>query len=345
MSLTIEVVPSTVGSLFAIAGISRTGVVAWGTRIPAPIEPEVGTGVYVVALTDELDSTQAAAAVCPLAPAALQELLDARPELTVDAERADANALGERLAAFWCPDEVVVYVGLAGPRRRVSVSELSDRVEEYHTTRLGDRSPHAGGWPLKTLANLGDLHVHYAYCDDVVKREQLMLDAFAASLSDETKAALYDAVHVMPFANLEDGRGGRKAHGIRGARAPRVRTGAQRSSNIGTPLAERVDTPRAASARVGSVAAPYYTQRITAGDIQRGIIRIPGPAKVLLPLERGHVEIELRSERKSCRWDPRYGPDQERSGVLGIGTALMRRLVTEGERLRVRVERDICYLD
>lgn len=339
-----DVMPSTVGSLFAVAAVSRDGVVTWGTRVPTPAERGIGTGVYIVALT-ELDSTEAAAAACPLAPAALQGLLEARPELTLDGERPDAGAVGGRLAAFWCPDEVVVYIGLAGPRRRVSVSELSDRVEEYYTTRLGARGPHAGGWPLKTLANLGDLCVHYAYCDDVEKREQLMLAAFAASLSDETRAALRDPTHVMPFANLEDAQRGRKAHGIKGARAPRARSRAEHSSNC-TPPTQRADAPRGELSPLGSVAdSSYQTQRVTAGDIQRGIIRIPGPAKVLLPPERGYVEIDLRGGRKSCRWDPRFGPDQERSGVLGIGTALMSSLVAEGQRLGVRVEGNVCYLD
>src|SRR4030065_708843 len=101
------------------------------------------------------------------------------------ASGAGVSAVGTRPAGCWGPDEVVVYIGRAGPRRHVTVSELSDRVEEYYTTRLGARSPHAGGWPLKTLANLGSLYVHYAYCDDVLKKEQLMLKAFADNLSDD----------------------------------------------------------------------------------------------------------------------------------------------------------------
>ena len=66
--------------------------------------------------------------------------------------------------------------------------------------------------------------------------------------------------------------------------------------------------------------------------------------KVLFPPTRAQVEIELRGERKSCRWDPRYGPDQERSGVLGLGTALTRRLITEGERLSIHVENGVFVL-
>ena len=97
----------------------------------------------------------------------MQELLDVRhAELNLDGQRPDAAQLGARLAGFWCADEVVLYGGRAGPRGRVSVSELSDRVAEYYATPLGARSPHAGAWPLKTLAILSSLYVHYGYCAD-----------------------------------------------------------------------------------------------------------------------------------------------------------------------------------
>lgn len=210
---------STVRSLFVAAGVSASGVVRWRERIPPPRYGEPGTGVYVVALTDSLDSARGALPECPLSREAVQQLLDVRPELTLDGERPEVDDLAERLAAFWCPDEVVVYIGRAGPRIRVKVSELSGRVAEFYTTSLGARSPHAGGWPIKTLANLGDLFVQYAYCDDVATREQRMLDAFAAGLSAPTRKTLHDAAPPMPFANLESAAG-RKAHGIKGARRP-----------------------------------------------------------------------------------------------------------------------------
>jgi hypothetical protein len=310
-----------------------------GLRIPAPVET-MGTGVYVVAITDGLDSTKEAVTACPLAEPALQELLDVRSELTLDGERPDPSTLGQRLSGFWCFDEVVVYIGLAGPRRKVKVSELSDRVMEYYSTRLGARSPHAGGWPLKTLKNLSDLYVHYAYCDDVEARERLMLNAFAERLSDETRSALYDAAQIMPFANLRDGQGRRKAQGIEGARAPRVRRRQRDPSRSGSAPSSRIDVARTSSTPTSA----GQTQRITAGDIQRGILRIPTLAKGLFPLERAYVEIDLRGERASCRWDPRQGPDRERSGVLGVGIALARRHFAEGERLRIWADEGVHFL-
>jgi HEPN domain-containing protein len=67
--------------------------------------------------------------------------------------------------------------------------------------------------------------------------------------------------------------------------------------------------------------AQAETQRVTAKDIEAGIVRVPRAGKRLFPAERCRVRLVLRGvELEDVRWDPRFGPDQERSGVIGIGT-------------------------
>jgi hypothetical protein len=321
-------------------------VISWARDIPRPEANDPSTGVYIVALSDELKPTKATEPTCSLSRVALQELLAVRPELTLDGHTPDIDALAKRLSSFWCPDEVVLYIGLAGPRKHFRVSELSDRVEEYYNTPLGARSPHSGGWPLKTLTNLGALCVHYGYCDDVLKRERLMLEAFAANLSEETRAALHKVHYPMPFANLRDAVGHRKVSGISGARAPRLRSRIDSlplDANVGT--VENIQVFRAAPEASLTRTLSYQTQRITAGDIQKGIIRIPVSTKTLFPTVQTYLNLRFRGERKSCRWDPRYGPDKGRSGVLSIGKAIMRRLVNQGEQLSIRANGDVYFID
>jgi hypothetical protein len=210
-----------VASLFASADLQLDGVVPWGFRIPRTASG-TSTGIYVVALTDNADTTEAAIADCPISRTAIHTLLEVRPELMLDGTRPDAASLAERLTSFWLPSEVVLYVGLAGPRKRMpTAGELAKRVGEYYATPLGARAPHAGGWPLKTLAGQDQLAVHYAYCEPVDERERLMLAAFAANVDPDERAALADKEHVMPFANLEYPPGTRKLHGISGAKASR----------------------------------------------------------------------------------------------------------------------------
>src|SRR2546429_470324 len=76
---------------------------------------------------------------CPLSTRALDDMLAARAELTLDGARPDRSALRRRLAGFWLADETVLYLGLAGTSVRA-------RVRQYYKTPLGARRPHAGGW-------------------------------------------------------------------------------------------------------------------------------------------------------------------------------------------------------
>ena len=197
--------PSTVSEVFAAAGLQPAGVVPWGTPVPEP-----GPGVYVVALTDDVDSTAGAVANAPVTDAALDYLLAVRPELQLDKRRRTAAELRARLEAFWLPDEVVVYIGLAG-------TSLRTRVRQYSKTPLGARKPHAGGWWLKALTVLDELSVHYAATPNNAQTETAMLKHFADALAPSSRAGLHHADNPAPFANLRTGRGDNKTHGITGA--------------------------------------------------------------------------------------------------------------------------------
>ena len=144
----------------------------------------------------------------------ITRLLGARSELRLHGTRPTADELATQIARFWLPDEPVLYIGLAG-------TSVATRVKQYFATPLGARSPHAGGWFLKTLSNLTRLHVHYAAANDTNMAEDQLIKAFVGSTSARSKEALADRERPFPFANLEWPRGVRKAHGITGARASR----------------------------------------------------------------------------------------------------------------------------
>lgn len=83
------------------------------------------------------------------------------------------------------------------------------------------------------------------------------------------------------------------------------------------------------------IEGPTQTQQVTAGDLAAGIVRVPSRSKPLFPGERALVTVSLRGAfLRDVRWDPRLGPDRERSGVLGIGKGAASQLI-EGERLGI----------
>lgn len=77
------------------------------------------------------------------------------------------------------------------------------------------------------------------------------------------------------------------------------------------------------------------TQRVTRADLAAGRIRFPRPAKRFFPSERTSIEIVLRGQRLTGRYDPRTGPDREQSAVLSIGREALATLVSADEALRV----------
>jgi hypothetical protein len=87
------------------------------------------------------------------------------------------------------------------------------------------------------------------------------------------------------------------------------------------------------------------TQRITAIDIEHGRIRVPIRHKSALPATRDSVRVAIKGRPPvQVAWDPRLGPDRERSGVLYMGASL-RSVVAPNEVLSISVADGVITLD
>ena len=95
-------------------------------------------------------------------------------------------------------------------------------------------------------------------------------------------------------------------------------------------------------------ASGYQTQRVTEKDIEGGRIRIPVTSdtkRVCFPLSAGEVLIRLRGNPMTVQWDPRYGPDKERSGVLSVGRGVLEDRVHPDEVLGVSLDNEVIVLE
>ena len=193
--------PTTVQALFDYVGVQRGGAVRWGAAVPEP-----RPGVYIVS-TSEDPADGSGLSTAPVQPRQVEHLLQARPELTVDKSRPSSTQLTDRLRAMWPAGESVVYIGKA-------TTGVAARVKQYYSTKIGVRSPHAGGWPVKML-DTQLLWVHFGATAQSGDIENKMVDVFEAGVPAEVRASLVDPAMPLPFANLEypDHRR-RKAHGI-----------------------------------------------------------------------------------------------------------------------------------
>jgi transcription elongation factor GreA len=160
-------------------------------------------GVYLVELPG-------AGASAPLDFNAVGRWLERVPGLLLDGARPTGRELAARLQGFWLADQSVLYIGTSG-------ASIGSRIGAFHRTPLGDRKPYAGGYWLKTLAEVDRLRVWWAETDAPEEYEDALLDAFAAGVPAEVAARLHDPAVVLPFANLRTAEGVRKQHGISGA--------------------------------------------------------------------------------------------------------------------------------
>jgi hypothetical protein len=88
-----------------------------------------------------------------------------------------------------------------------------------------------------------------------------------------------------------------------------------------------------------------WTQPITGVDLAHGRIRIPAATKPMFPSSRITIGITLRGVKMTVPYDPRNGPDRNRSGVIRIGRSPLIGIVKAFERLSVSQEGEVFILE
>jgi transcription elongation factor GreA len=182
--------PLTGPALLREVGLLADGPVPWGRPVPAR-----GPGVFVVELPAPLASA-------PVELTRVGKWIERVPTLLLEGARPASKALAARVASFWVPEAVVLYIGAT----EVSVGA---RVAAMEKTVLGDRRPHSGGHWLHTLSVLPTTRIWWAETDAVEEYEDALLGAFAAWAGG--------GADLQPFANLRRPTGERRASGLSGS--------------------------------------------------------------------------------------------------------------------------------
>jgi len=305
-------------------------------------------GVYIVSITRSVSSLAGTLSRAPLLASAFDEWIEACPDLTLDGMTPARSQLMDRVAKFWIPDEVILYIGAASIKASNRVSTVSERVCAYYSTKIGKSSPHSGGYFLKLLSDLSALWVHYAPCVSPITAETAMLEYFAAHVSESSAAAFHDTTRPMPFGNLEITKRIRKQHGIGNARRKKRKKG-KPFGNVGPITSPH--SPWQHQSATSLSAKLYRTQRVTAKDREHGQIRIPATTKALFSTEKAKISVMLRGQQVLLRgehsgktsWDPRMGPP-ERSGIVRVPSTQLSALVDDNESLNVSVDDSGTYI-
>ncbi len=188
------------GELLRTVGLMPDGPVLLGR----PIGVAAG-GVYLLELAAPLASA-------PVDMVKIGKWIERVEGLRLDGERPTSKQLATRMAQFWLPSQTVVFVGAA-------TGSIGGRLRALEQHVLGDPRPHAAAQWLKAL-RLDALRVYWAGTDAPEEYEDALLEAFAAGVSPEERAALPDQNTILPFANLRRPTGDRKTTGLTGATLP-----------------------------------------------------------------------------------------------------------------------------
>lgn len=180
--------PTSIASLFASAGLAPKGSVRWMEELP-----EGKPGVYVLSLTGDTEVVPSTQQTAPIDTIQIDRLIATRRYIQVDREPATSDLLKGRLSSFWLPKESILYIGR-------TKTPLRSRVGDFYRHTIGDPSPHAGGWWVKMLACLPDVHVHYSPTGNFVEAEETMLRYFIANAElppGETSGWRPDGCHSL----------------------------------------------------------------------------------------------------------------------------------------------------
>jgi len=320
-----------VGELFSKNGLEPAGVVPWDTPVP-----ETGPGVYVVASTPDLDDSAGRVPTYSPDRNAFLALRELCPNTLIDGNTANDEELIARIGAFWIPQTPVLYVGLAG-------TSIQRRVKQYYSTAIGKRSPHAGGWWLKTMAELEELYVHFAVANDPDAAEAKLLSTFAAAVPASVRMTLHDKDRIAPFANIDAKRGIRKRHGLTGAKVPRT----PNDTILRPPAAQDVRLIKpAASTRDGNELVEeggvrIESQVISEKDRTKSYLRIPSRSKFALPPTDGYLSVVVQFERLQAPWRV----NGSRSGTIGVGKNIMRTIGSANQGIWLRVHSDSVLVE
>ncbi|MBP2267038.1 hypothetical protein J3A64_002502 [Pseudarthrobacter sp. PvP004] len=87
-------------------------------------------------------------------------------------------------------------------------------------------------------------------------------------------------------------------------------------------------------------------QKVTASDIAHGRIRCGVHLKRLMPpVAVQTLPIVIRGQLLEADWNPRNGPDRDRSGVLSIGKARLDPLIAADEYVALELIRGIPHFE
>ncbi len=184
-----------VKQLFKKVNLESAGCKKWGKPIGADF-----SGVYIIASTNDIESEISNGFNFSLDNSVFDSWKKKCPELTINDEKIkNISHLTKHLNDFWHKEENIFYIGSSSS----TTTNLSNRVNDFYTHKVGDKGPHYGGFWLKLLSNHSETYIHYAKSSNPIEHEFKMIMCFAEAISGKSFYSVDNLAKYFPFANLK----------------------------------------------------------------------------------------------------------------------------------------------
>lgn len=153
-------------------------------------------GVYVISTScNPKAHTQIEINICN---ESFQNWLIEVPDLEIEGQRAtDINQVKNYLSKFWNANENILYI-------RESTSKtnpIQKRINQFYVHKVDQKGPHTGGYWIKLLACIKDLHIYFAESPSPRETEFKMILKFVELNSGKSFFDLENFTNYFPFAN------------------------------------------------------------------------------------------------------------------------------------------------
>jgi transcription elongation factor GreA len=287
-------VPSAADQLRSI-GLEVDGPTRWGQK-PTSRKP----GIFVVETPEPSDSLS-------VDIDEIRRWLERVPDLRMDGQRPTQSTLADRLRSFWVPGQTALYVGR-------TAKSLSARVASLYATELGHARPHPGGYWLKVLREPARLRLWWAETDAPEEYEDVFIEAFAETVSEEIRAQLPEGAPLLPWANLDSPTTQPRETGLSQALlsvedSPAMKSDVKRSDSSGrrrststrssAPRSPRRTTAKATSAKSTASAAPATPKKDAPTPVTpEGLAAMQAEMVQLTTVERPEVVARVAAARE-----------------------------------------------
>jgi hypothetical protein len=184
--------PTSIESLEKKFNLKYEGCYQWGSSFI-----NSGNGIYIISQSKDKGFLPKANLEISFNANQMDAWLRNAPNILLHGLKPSIQDLKRQLKGFWLPDESILYIGKAEKQT------LSERICQFYNHKVGKKSPHKGGYWLKLLINLDELHVHLYSTKDSHKVEEKLLKFFIANVSEKSRKNLIDRELCLPFANLQ----------------------------------------------------------------------------------------------------------------------------------------------